>query len=140
MGKTRFQKTKSGGIFGGAKNYTRTQMGRSGPSVITPERLPDGWQSTKLKIPMKIVSCAEFGCETFANDRVDPQTGKLIKAGTMPCGVPHKIWNGRPPIYGIQYSGSDTTIHYVTEDEFIYRLQEGVYAGLELIKRGDLFE
>jgi len=137
MGRSAYQKQRR---LGGGKALTpfygqKTQMGPYGPLIVTPSRLPEGWQAVKLKIPMKIVTCAQVNCEIFVKDRIDPITQKIIPAGTKFCGAVHKIWDGRPPIYGIQFGGQDT-IKFVDEDEFVTRLVEGIDAGLQFIKQG----
>lgn len=140
MGRTLRQKqnVRLGGVRNPLASYGKKQiMGPHGPVIVAPSRLPDGMQEVKLRVPMKIVTCYEAECQIFMNDRVDPITQSVIQAGTRPCGLMHKQWDGRPLAYFVRYGGGGDTGRFLSETEFVDELCGGIYSGLELIKRGD---
>jgi hypothetical protein len=119
----------------GMKYGKRVQLGHGGPTVVQPKVIPRGWQDVKLKVPTKIVTCEEYECTVYINDRVDPTTGALIRAGTLPCGAIHRMWDGREPMYEIHYGGEPIP-RLVNENQFIDELCAGVDFALNFIKAG----
>lgn len=138
MGRTNRQRQTGFGNTGKkltSKYGSMVKLGTNGPTVVQPKRLPPGWQNTSIKVPTSVVTCAEDGCQIFLNDRIDPVTEKIIKAGTKPCGAIHRQWNGREPMYVIQYSG-DIQPRVVTRNQYIDELCAGIDLALGAIKQG----
>lgn len=138
MGRTQRQKMSG---FGKTGKKLTPKYGRmvhlypGGPSVVQPTQLPKGWQRTTLKIPTRVVPCGEYGCKVFLEDRVDPGTGKLIKAGTKPCGMIHREWNGNEPMYQIHYAG-EAQPRLVELNQYIDELCAGIDLALSIKKEG----
>lgn len=99
--------------------------------AIPPERIPAGWQSVQIHVPMRLASCEEVDCPFFLGgwNRVTTGDGRRMEVGRLsqdeadaryglygpreiaptlewqepgtPCERIHKVPSGIPPLYTV---------------------------------------